>query len=89
MTTAKPEYIRIRLSLVEELVAEAKECSEAGEYANLAYLAGQVKGVTEGAIDIHQCALPRPFAAIEREFREDDLHQIQGQLESIQEKINA
>jgi len=89
MTTAKPEYIRIRLSLVEELVAEAKERSEAGDYWELAYLAGQVKGVTEAAIDINQCALPRSVAAIEREFREDDLHQIQGQLESIQEKINA
>ena len=88
MTTVKPEYIRIRLSLVEELIAEAKECCEDG-YSNLAYVAGQLKGVTEAAIDINQCALPRSVTEIEREIREDDLYQIQEKLESIQEKINA
>ena len=47
MNTEKPEYIRIRLSLVEALVNEAIKCGIEMELVDLAYLAGKVEAVTE------------------------------------------
>jgi len=73
MNTEKPEYIRIRLSLVEALVNEAIKCGIEMELVDLSYLAGKVEAVTELEV-----ALRQEFASKKRDA-----------MQSIQEKINA
>jgi len=50
MTTQKPTFIRVQLSLVEELLKEIVEHAVEDGYASLAYLSGKLEGAIEGAI---------------------------------------
>ena len=88
MTTQKPTFIRVQLSLIEELLKEIVEHAVEDGYASLAYLSGKLEGAVEGAIS------PVPQNYYEREPGKDRellnaIHRQQKEeLQSIQEKIN-
>ena len=86
MTTQKPTFIRVQLSLIEELLNELVDHSVEGEYGKLAYLSGKLEGAVEGAIS------PVPQNYHEREPGKDRellnaiYRQQQEELRALQEE---
>ena len=86
MTTQKPTFIRVQLSLIEELLKEIVEHAVEDGYASLAYLSGKLEGAVEGAIS------PVPQNYHEREPGKDRellnaiFRQQKEELKSIQEQ---
>tara|TARA_B100000965_G_scaffold405016_1_gene437552 strand:+ start:974 stop:1207 length:234 start_codon:yes stop_codon:yes gene_type:complete len=74
MTTQKPTFIRVQLSLIEKLLDETIQVAKDGDYAELAYIAGRVQGVIEGTI-----------SAVPQECFDLELTEAQQRLE---ERIN-
>ncbi len=86
MTTQKPTFIRLHLSLIEELLNETVEHAIEDGYGKLAYLSGKLEAAVEGAI------YPVPQNYHEREPGKDRellnaiFRQQKEELKSIQEQ---
>ena len=88
MTTQKPTFIRLQLSLIEELLNEIVEDAIEEGYGKMAYLSGKLEGAIEGAIS----PIPQNYhereAGKDRELLNAIFRQQKEELQSIQEKIN-